>query len=164
MNKHPIEREFVIKAKGLADAAADAEESIIKRITYIVSTMVNTWEQELDTWYFDDAAEGEVGNLWSNYNETQITPLIFVKHSRAATSMIFFDKLGGEWDLKDSFPSRWLFEDFEQELLDGKKKWENLEQERQEKIAALSKEKKSLVEKAKKKLTKEELNALRSVL
>jgi hypothetical protein len=175
MKTEPIDRDFFLSAKSLHSAAKSSEESIVERITYIVTSIVESWDQKLDTWYFDGAAEGEVGDLWSNFNDNEITPLIFIVpkrtsvgtarfHDTQSTSMVIFDKKGAEWDLKHSFPSRWLFQDFAQELVDGKNKWEILDQEKRERLNALSKEKKALVEKAKKKLTKDELNALRGVL
>lgn len=70
----------------------------------------------------------------------------------------------GEWELRLVFPTRWLWEDFEQELTDGIKKYKEqklhkIEMEKKKKIARDS-EKKKLLEAAKSKLTKEERKAL----
>jgi hypothetical protein len=163
MNKTPIERNFILKAKSLADIAASAEASITDRITYIVNTIVDAWEYKLDTWYFDGAQESEIGDLWSHYDEDEIRPLILIQQPYDGSRLLFYDRNGDDWDLKDSFPSRWLFEEFEFELNAGKNKWEFLERERKEKRKSLSKEKKALAEKAKRKLTKEELAVLKKL-
>lgn len=42
-------------------------------------------------------------------------------------NMAFIDKDGGEWGLEDGFPTRWLYEDFEEEYTNGLKLYKELQ-------------------------------------
>jgi hypothetical protein len=78
--------------------------------------------------------------------------------------MNIIDKFGDEWSFEGLLPKRWLFEDFEAEIVIGKTKFEEVEALKKEKAATLKAAKKlkkaELLESAKKKLSKEELVAL----
>lgn len=159
-----ISSEIVTQAKDLAAQAGKLEEIIINRIGYIIDTIFKTFKQKYDCWYFYGAGEGEVGDLWRHYCNNHIDIIIV----GCSSEMVIIDKNGDEWGFEDSIPTRWLFEDFEQELIDGKKKFEDKEAERKKKqkelSAAKKQEDKDLVEAAKKKLSKKELAAIRRSL
>lgn len=74
------------------------------------------------------------------------------------------DKHNGEYGLDGCFPIRWFMEDFEQELIEGKKKYEDKKLKKKENSKKTKEknklEKQKLTLEAKKKLSKEELKAL----
>lgn len=94
------------------------EQKILDRIDYIIKTIYQTFGRRLSYWYFYGAGEGEVGNIPAHalkpggYISPVCNPhkdtMVHLKNERVV------DLLG------DGFPSRWLYEDFEDELKLGK--------------------------------------------
>lgn len=160
----PITQDLVVDYEYVKNSFNNLESKIIDRIDYIIRTIFKTFNNNLNTWYFLNAEEGEVGNLI--YEEPEIsmiwdtTPFI--------NDMIIIDKNDQELLLSGCIPTAWLFYDFEQELEDGKKKYEDKEAARKSKKKKLTEAQKKedaiLTEIAKKKLSKKELAALRRSL
>ena len=125
---------------------------------------------KVGTWYFNDAQEGEVGSFTESMLDGFIEGLVIETSPpyQSIKKMMILTEGGLVLDLKYSFPSNWLFEDFEQKLIDGIKKYQDslVEENR------LAKEKrdtefaktKKLVQEAKSKLSPEELKALKKLL
>lgn len=143
-----------------------AEEIVHDRIAYILNSVAEAFGGECDYWYFDGAEEGCVSDFLRSYNEKTIQ--VILEYSRCPSAMNIICKDGGEfWFQHGEFPTRWLFEDFEDELSNGFKLYK--EKQIQDK---LNKEQKKLKDKqkkeemkllaaeAKKKLSKDELKAL----
>lgn len=168
----PILPEFVAHAEAIAHQARSLEELIINRINYIVETLFKTFGVNLDFWYFCGAGEGEVGDLWRNYDkENGINIETGLSRNTSYTEIIIIDKNGDEWEFDSYIPIRWLFENFEQELIDGKKKYEEAQEAKKaaehikrEAKKEKDKQTKALAAQAKKKLTKKELIALKQIL
>jgi hypothetical protein len=160
----PLASEMIDIAKDAARIAAQEESKIIDRIHYIIETLYKTFDCELSYWCFPDAGEGEVGNLWNHLQEYGINVESEPKDDFPDSGMNIIDKFGDEWSFEGLLPKRWLFEDFETEIVIGKTKFEGVEALKKEKAAALKAAKKlrkaELLESAKKKLSKEELVAL----
>ena len=131
--------------------------------------LYKTFDGELDYWYFNGAGEGEVGDLSKYIGDIEIYGFVF-ESVKDPDEIEITDKYGKYFCLHDGnrIPTRWLCEDFEQEVLDGIKSFKKQEAERLTKKKELDDKKKAkkqlLAESAKKKLTKEELAALKSVL
>ncbi len=68
------------------------------------------------------------------------------------------------YDILYSFPSKWLFEDFEEELSEGIKRYQEFQKYNIDKENKLKEKHNLLVQAAKSKLTKEELSALKEEL
>lgn len=160
----PINQEMVKEAEELAAKAGKLEEKIIKRLHYIMTSIFKTFNQTKAYWYFYGADEGEVGDLWRHYDPTQISVVI----ENCPSEMVIIDKNGEYWGFEDSIPTRWLFESFEEELAQGKikfiKKTGDLEAERKAKALQEKEAAKELAVRAKAKLTKAELAALKKSL
>jgi len=144
------------------------EDTITERISYVLNFLVSTFGGSIDTWYFSDAAEGEVGNLAANMNDETIYNLE-VDEGKDSDNIIIIDKFDDEWHFEGCLPTRWLFEDtFEVEVLSGKQSYLEKEVARKlkqkEQSAAKKKEDKDIVDKLKSKLTKRELAALKRSL
>jgi len=155
-----LTEEYISDYEEAKSIVGNKEAIIIDRIDYIVKTIHKTFNKKLNYWYFDGAREGEVGPV--RLDEDYI--YLIIDSSSAELEII--DKDGDEIDLRESFFTRWLTEDFEQELIEGKELYKQAERDRDRK-AKVRKErekkgKKALIEFAKKKLSKEELNALLS--
>jgi hypothetical protein len=169
-----ITKEYVAEAMELAAQADSKQETITDRITEILFFLGKHFGGTLKTWYFGGAGEGEIGNLWDHFSDEEIDCIETdwgsgrraVSHNWVNTfnDGFIIDKNGNQWRMEGSIPTRWLFEDFEQEIIDGKLKFE---QEQEVKKLNLLKEKaklNSLANAAKKKLTKAELAALKKSL
>ena len=157
--------ELVAEAEDLVSRAGKLEEKITDRIHYIMTSIFKLFGKKSAYWYFYGAGEGEVGPLWAHYDKEMIGVVI---DDCPGESMVILLKDGSEWGFDDGIPTRWLFEDFEEELTQGKKNYEEREITRkaaQKELAANKKlEDKKLIEGAKKKLSKKELEALRRSL
>lgn len=158
--------DFVVAAKQAAAVADGMKANIEGRLDYIMKCIFDCFNMKDAFWYFKDAGEGEVGNLWDYYTDEHIDVVIETRKSFGMLKIITNEDM--ELSLVDGIPTRWLFIDFENELLEGKEKFI----ERQVRVAKINKEKrqiekieeKELADAAKLKLSKKELDALKKVL
>jgi hypothetical protein len=163
---------FLNDWKKAATLAGTMEESIVNRINYIVRTVYDVFKVKIDTWYFYGAGEGEVGDLMRQLDDNEINIITELARNKDggynSIEMVIIDKYGHEWGFEDSIPTRWLFEPFELELMNGKKNFEEKQAERKKSQKELSAQKKledaALATAAKAKLSKKELAALRRSL
>lgn len=164
-----ISRKLVLDWKEAAAKAGKLEEEIVNRIDHILRTWFQIYGAKLEYWYFDGAAEGEVGDLHRFMNEDNIYNFYTEAKNYPENDLIFIDRDGDEYAWQSEIPTRWLYDDnFEEEIRQGKIKYELQEEERKAKkkqSAALKKEiNEKLVAQAKLKLSKEELAALKKAL
>jgi len=147
-------------------SAAALEAEIVLRIDYILTFLLDEFGCTLNNWFFDDAAEGQVGHLCDHmsFDYTSITGIELSDCDNFPDDLCFIDKDGDEFYWQSEIPARWLTEDFEQEIIDGRTKLEEKEAARKLKLKerrdAKSAKSTDLFEKAKSKLTKEEFLAL----
>lgn len=161
----PITKEHYDKWEDAISVAFQHEQVILNRITYILEVWFAAFGAKLENWYFDNAGEGEVGNLCDNVNPDSIVNIYSECKPFPRKEMVILDKWGDEWGWESEIPLRWLFEDFEDEVNNGKKLFDEKELARKSKKKELSLAKKmkdeELIEKAKMKLSPEELAAIR---
>jgi hypothetical protein len=164
-----ITKEYIAEAMELAAQAESKQEIITDRITEILLFLGKTFGGKLGTWYFSGAGEGELGNLWDHFSDEEIDCIetCWVNGRNIQENgpeIVIIDKNGETWEMQGLIPTRWLFEDFEQEIIDGKLKFEQKQEVK--KLKNLKKKVKinSLANAAKKKLTKAELAALKKSL
>ena len=167
-----LTKEYVSNTYEEVCAAACKEERIHDRITYILKKVCQEFGDELSTWYFYEAGEGELGNLWKYFNdETTISGIVIdietkplARESELDGDYVIIDKYGDEFCIGDEIPTRWLYEDFEKELSGGKVKYIQNQADKKradaEKSLKKKKEQQELIVSAKKKLTKSELAAI----
>lgn len=168
MNIGKISSGAIVEWQGLRKRADFLEGQILDRITYIIRFWMETFGGKLETWYFDGAAEGDVGDLRHYMSGTTIHNICTICKPNPNAEMVIIDKDGDEYAWESEIPTRWLYEDFEQEIVNGKTLFEAREKQRKEEKALKKKNQKeadmALVELAKSKLTKEELAALKKTL
>jgi hypothetical protein len=161
----PITHELVEEAQEAAFRASAFEQTIIDRISYIMASVFKLFGKNGAYWWFSGADEGEVGSFWKNYDPEQVS---VITECTSGEEMIILLKDGSEWGLVDGFPTRWLFEDFETEIQDGKQKYKEKEIRRKAEMKKLSEQQKveheALIQSAKSKLSKKELNAIKKYL
>ena len=161
----PLSHELVAEAEEVSRRAENLEQSIIDRISYIMASVFKLFGKSKAYWWFNGASEGEVGSFWKNYDKEQIS---VITECPSGEEMIILLKDGSEWGLVDGFPTRWLFEDFETEIKEGKQKYKEKEIIRKTELKKLSDRKKleveALIESAKSKLSKKELDAVKKFL
>ena len=161
----PITPFLLEEAEDLANRAGLLEQQIVNRIHFIMTSIFSLFNKKRAYWYFYGAGEGEVGNLWDNIDKLQVNVII---DECPGDAMVILLKDSSEWSLDDGFPTRWLYEDFEDELVDGKAKYELKEvqwkAEQKIKLQNIKKEQEKLAKAAKSKLSKEELQALKRTL
>lgn len=166
MKKVVLQKDVFTYWRSLKKDVGRIEDEIVNRISYVWYTINNAFGNEVDTWYFDDAGEGEVGNL--DIDDSFVSSIQTDYKKKSTGDMAILLKDGSEFGFYSEFPTRWLFEDFEQELIEGKKKYEEQEVARKEaeKIKRQRQKAKTLVlaDQAKLKLSKEELAALKKIL
>jgi hypothetical protein len=154
-------------------AVTSALESVIEdRIGYVIKVWVEAFGGKLTNWYFYGAGENEVGDLKDHMWTDSVHSLHIECNPNIKCNdrhdMVILTKDGGEWAWDSSIPIRWLFEDCEEEIVKGKALYEEKLKKKTEDAAIKKSLKKkldsALAEKAKAKLTPEELRALKKVL
>jgi hypothetical protein len=162
MTKKPvITHELISEWKAATKVAGKLENKIIDRLGYVVNFLFKTFKRRLETWYFVDAPEGGMGEFV--YDDHDIW-VVTETPGHSYDDMTIIDKDGEVWSFEGIIPTRWLFEDFEQEVVEGKKKYEEQEEARKNTEKNKKLRQKELAQAAKKKLTKEELSALKRTL
>lgn len=158
-NTKPLPPGLVADWKESRFRADKLEGRIVDRMDYIIHKVCTTFNATLETWYFDDARDGEMGHL------TWDEPELFARWDiRDRKDMIILTQDGEEYYFDNTIPTRWLFENFEEELEAGKKRYDEREEERLKKRLEATEYTKKLADSAKNKLTKEELRALKKLL
>lgn len=170
MKEKSITPNLILEWENARSKADDLENQITDRIDYILKTWFEAFDTKLNTWYFDGAGEGEVGELASHMHKDNIWGIVVMLDDNLDESdMCIIDKDGDEWFWQSEIPVRWLFDDgFKEEIIQGKAAFEKKERERLEAKKRSKEAKKTktnaLAEAAKKKLTPEELDALKKLL
>ena len=150
-----------IEAHKLYNATAskitDRMNYIIRRCLEIAGGKLSWWDWQCDGDYEDQSS----GDFMESYDKDQLS---IRAEWNIKSEIIFLDKHGGEWGLQDGIPTRWLYEDFEEEFTNGLKAYKEKEKQQKEKAKEnrlkRAEEKKVLVKQAASKLTKEERKAL----
>lgn len=155
MGKNSITPELTQKWKKLRYEADSVESVIVKRIDYILRTWFAIGGNDLDFWSFNYAPDPN-GSLFGNIDDDCISG-ITVECKGDFYDFEFIDKFGYERCWESTIPIRWLYEDFEKEIRDGKEKFDKKQQ-------VSTKQDENFVTSAKAKLTKKELDALRREL
>jgi len=159
ITKGPITKGLVVDWQEAREKADQLEDKITDRLDYVIQTIFDAFGVILYTWYFGDAAQGELGSL--TWDEPEI---FMVWDASSHEEFIILDRDGNELIMEGSVPTRWLFQSFEEELRDGKRKYEEQESARLAKVLSVKEATKKLAASAKKKLTKEELAAIKKTL
>jgi hypothetical protein len=140
-----------------AGKITDRMNYIIRRCIEIVGGKLDWWDWLGDGDYEDRAS----GDFVQSYDKDQLSIRAEWDIKR---EIIFLDKNGNEWGLAEGVPTRWLYEDFEEEFTNGLKAYKEKEIRQKEKTkenrVKKAEEKKVLVKQAASKLTKEERKAL----
>jgi len=146
------------------DAAAklySIDVDISARIDYILNFIYKAFGTELSNWYFQGASENQDGCFEPHMFLDEF--YVYMEPSLPDDG-VFLDKDGGEWGLEEGIPSRWLFEDFEEELTSGIEKFKTHNADKAviaaKRALAKAEEEKKLIESIKNKLTPSELKAL----
>ncbi|MFW9875217.1 MAG: hypothetical protein ACFFG0_19090 [Candidatus Thorarchaeota archaeon] len=112
----------VISAK---EKCAEIEKPILERINYIIKYICDTYGAGNFEWSFWNVELTEYGLfLYLALNEEYIYYRL-VPEKIGVDFKITFENNLSMW-LNECFPTRWLFEDFEEELLQGKQKAMNI--------------------------------------
>jgi hypothetical protein len=161
----PLEASIMEEWKEKRVVVNKIEKTIIDRIEYIIAKAASICNISRNsfTWYFYGAEEGGMGSLSENITKDDVSYCVEFDRDKSWNDMeIAVGK--GSYAMTDGFPTRWLFEDFEDEMKAGRKKFLEDKVKKQEeakaKKAASVEKKKKVAEEAKKKLSKEELKAL----
>ena len=170
--KFPLTKDHFKAWQDAANLAGSLEESINDRIQHIISVWMETFGGKLTNWYFDSADEGQMGNLEDHLYSDAVHSIHVDCNPEPQTNdkyeMVIITKDGGEWAWDSSIPLRWLFEDCDEEIRNGKKLYDEKLKKKKESEAVKKASKKEanekLVAQAKLKLSKEELAALKKAL
>lgn len=153
--KKKLSPDIIEKAEEIANRGNIPLGEIEDRCDYIVNYIFDKYNFS-SNWWFPDAEPGSLGNFFQNHDEDFVSIEL-----NSIVHMKILLRGGKECDLKNHFPTRWLFEDFEEEFLSGKKFYED----KLMKKSGKTKSKKAyLIASIKSKLTKEELQIIKKAL
>lgn len=172
----PLEPSFVKEAKEKNKELDCYSKKIENRIHYIIMKLYNVFNVKNYYWKSINANEGEQGDMFEAISN-QFGNYLNIEHgigrftSRVSLGdCLIIDKNGKMLAPLDQYqdsdadifgiPIRWLYEDFEQELVDGKAAYDAKLQAEEDAIKNKDNEKKKIIKSVKKKLSKEEREAL----
>lgn len=143
----------------------NAVEEIRKRVDYIITHCANVFNATLDWWdWQNEGFEDAPGDFIHSYDPNTLNINVHWEHKE---DMNFVNKDGEVDSLSwGEFPTRWLYEDFEEELTNGIKLWQDKLKAKKNKAAEKRKkdkeDKAKLIASAKAKLTPNELKAIKN--
>lgn len=169
MKNEPISASLVSEWEKASNEAGKLEDKIVSRIDYIVKLIFKTFNQKLETWYFYGAEEGEMGDLSRAIDSDRVSFIFDLKRHTSFYDANILLKDGSEYNFEEGeFPTRWLYEEFETELIDGKKQYDLAQEVIKSKVKEKALQKKikmaALTKSLKSKLTKEELALIKNRL
>jgi len=143
---------------------AAAMVNITARMNYIIRRCLELAGGKLDWWDWNsdgDYEDQSSGDFMESYDKDTLSIRAEWNIKR---EIIFLDRDGDEWGLSDGVPTRWLYEDFEEEFTNGIKAYKEKEEQKKakdkENKQKREQEKKTLITQAASKLSKEERKAL----
>lgn len=164
----PLNKDVFDKRDALLKQIGPLQLAIEHRLDYVLHKAYELCGAKFNSWYIDGAAEGEVGAIDECFINDSISRCEIILYnfngpnSDDAYCVVLGDSM---WDLMEEIPKRWMFEDFEDELVQGRAKFIKQKEDRLAASKArklkLSSKNKKLVESAKAKLTIEERRALK---
>jgi len=140
-------------------------DSVDTRCDEIVRKLCNIYGKKLSWWIYSNGAGEDKGDGFFDVDEYK-NAVETKLHGKTNGWINDFDCIidGDTWDLAQSFPSKFLYEDFEAEVVEGKKLHEKMEEKRKvrdhQKRAKKKLRQEEVLQAAKSKLSKEELKAL----
>jgi len=123
-NMEPISKNLYNQWKEANDLVVKLEEDIIARIDYIIKSVFNIFGQKLITWYFEKD-DMPLSHSIDGFYISEITTEVSMSEPRK--DMVIFLKGGFTCDLRHEFPTYWLFENFEEEVINGRKQYEEMQ-------------------------------------
>ncbi len=161
MKTFKLGKSIIVRRKQIASQLDSIDVDISARVDYILNFIYKAFGVELSNWYYQGASEGQDGFFEPHMF---LDEFYVYKEPGLPDDGVFLDKDGGEWGLEEGIPSRWLFEDFEEELTSGIEKLKAHKADKKvqaaKKALAKAEEEKKLVDSIKNKLTPAELKAL----
>lgn len=137
----------LLEAKELSSKIYAIEQKLIARVDYILKFWLGKFDCEIDTWFFDDAEEGEMGSVFKNMDDQNIHSFTLqVLDGKKIKHLQYVDGNGEIHVWNGQIPKKWLFQGFEHEVTSGKYLYDKRAQ--------------NLAKSAKAKLTPDELDAL----
>ena len=140
------------------------EKIIWDRVGYVYNTIYKVLGYKLKNWYMFDAPDGSHGDFYcfintKNLNKKNCCMYLHLEPQIYDERIILRD--GDELDFEDnSFPLRWLTEDFEKELTDGVKLYKKQLADIENEFTKSKSAKKLKLKKIKSKLSAEELELI----
>lgn len=146
---------IVMKELKLLNAAVN------KRVDYIIKKIVSIFNMKLEWWGYSETDEGEAQLKDALYQDSVCCYISYKRDKGIHNQEIIIDTNGKELVLlSNGFPVRWLYEDFEDELIQGKEKYKAVIEQKKQAEKLKQTATKELAKQAKAKLNDEELKAL----
>lgn len=142
---------------------------IADRMDYIIRFCVEKVKGKFSWWDWSnggDSGDRAPGDFMHSYSKHTPDTLQIIGSWTNGHKMVFLDNKGNEWELQyGEIPTRWLYENFEEEYENGLRLYEEAEAKKADKTnqskAVKKKEREALIASAKSKLTPEERKALK---
>lgn len=161
----PLTQDICTDIENLFSERSRISALLTGRVNYIIEEMARVFNVKISWWSFSNPSEYvSEGSFEDSYGQDYFE---FEWELDRCKDCTILNKDGRLIDLNNEFPTRWLYEPFEDELLEGKSR---LEQKKSAKKAAnkakqllKKKEKELLLEQLKGKLSAEEMKVLKLV-
>lgn len=151
-----LQRTIISELENAQRTIGALETTITNRIDYIIRQVHKTLKIKLHAWYCDDEYNLSIDSKTIDCESIESN----IRSRKPIATIITND--GSEWNFdRDGIPTRWLFEDFEKELRRGKEMYDERAQIQKADALIKSSKEQALVNRAKTKLSKAELKALK---
>ena len=125
---YPLDKGAIRDWEAAQQTANCLKGGIIDRIDYVLKVWFNAFGGTLESWYFEDAEENSMGDMYLDENFVYGIYINSYKGNIDFDDMVIIDKNGKQYSWEGEVPIRWLFEEtFEKEIVEGKKRYEEKE-------------------------------------
>lgn len=132
-----LSRLILSEREEAASVLSEIDGQIIDRLNFILHTLVECFGAKIETWYFDNAEEGQMGDLRCDASEIYDIHIEYQGSVPSNTAITLKDGTVFDFRFNHSVPIRWLFENFEEEISAGRELYlTNLEAKKQKLRAA----------------------------
>jgi len=170
----PLTSETIAAAKEAMTNLHVYEKAINERVEYVIKTIYETFGLKVEWWDYGIQSHHDneyASDIWSELFgknnkgiEFSVMEAKSIDGEGYPDRFIILNEESKEQSLDHYFPLRWLTEEFEPELKDGKKRWDDQVAAKKAKETEAKSKKDDLAKTAKAKLSKSELEALKASL
>lgn len=133
---------FLLEYNDASTRFIGLDNSLITRVTYIANKICEVYGRSFENWYFLDGDDSGLGEGYGDFTLScrqeffGITLEVGYINVEEFSENIVLNNV--EWELPGQIPIRWLTEDFEEELINGKELYDANHKKEIEEILSLN--------------------------